>query len=101
MDWITHGACRDNPTEYWFPPLERASHTWPGTKIAKEICSECPVWEECREYAYHNEPHGTWAGETAEERVVRRLQNGLKILPGGKFGKKIGKKKSGRSRPSS
>jgi WhiB family redox-sensing transcriptional regulator len=96
MDWMTQSLCRNNPPDYWFPPLDCPSANWPGTKVARQICSECPVIEECREYAYDNEPHGTWAGETAEERVARRIEAGLKALPGAKYGVKLGRSQSHR-----
>ena len=38
----------------------------------RRICSECPILEECREYAIPNESHGFWGGLTMIERARLR-----------------------------
>jgi WhiB family redox-sensing transcriptional regulator len=44
-------------------------------RLAKSICSSCPVRQECLEYALSiPEPHGIWGGmnESERRRLVQR-----------------------------
>lgn len=60
-DWMEHAACRDYPTEWWFPE----NHSRPPTlKQAKMICMRCPVRQDCEDYANTNEiAIGMWGGK--------------------------------------
>jgi WhiB family transcriptional regulator, redox-sensing transcriptional regulator len=40
-----------------------------ATKVAKRLCQECPILQECFTYAIEsNQRHGIWAGTTPSER---------------------------------
>ena len=64
-----HGdpICRTSDPDMWFPETgEGNSHS---IKIAKAFCAECPLLNECRNYAIAaKEPHGIWGGMDAMQR---------------------------------
>ena len=69
-EWQYQGACRDMDTEIFFHPEgERGGTRRRRALAAKAISAECPVLEQCREYALAaHEPYGVWGGMTEEER---------------------------------
>lgn len=62
-DWISDGLCGQMDPEMWF----RAEHAR-ATKRAKKICMECPVREQCLEWASKHEEEGVWGGVSKSER---------------------------------
>ncbi|MEM7340922.1 MAG: WhiB family transcriptional regulator [Actinomycetota bacterium] len=71
IDWQNRAACRGPNQAIFFPPpqSERRSDKRRRERRAKEICAECPVVSECREYAIGvREQHGIWGGLTEVER---------------------------------
>lgn len=60
--------CEKNPTA-WFPedipdPDQRRA----VTRLAKAICQQCPLIEQCFTYAISNgERHGIWGGVEAKD----------------------------------
>jgi hypothetical protein len=81
--WLK-GACRGQPTNWWFPlpkkvKLEHPDDTYSPEK-AKRICiDDCPVRELCLEWALDRNEPGIWGGMTQRERRAfkkrRRLHN--------------------------
>ncbi len=69
-EWQYQGACRDLDTEQFFHPEgERGGNRRRRDEAAKAICAQCPVIDQCREYALASqEPFGVWGGLTQEER---------------------------------
>ena len=70
-DFFEDAACRTADTSVFFP----TSETEAGP--AKAICAQCPVREQCLEYALEVRPSdGVWGGMTPIERhrAVRRRQ---------------------------
>jgi WhiB family transcriptional regulator, redox-sensing transcriptional regulator len=66
-DWMPEGKCRDMAPSIFFPSDGL------GVQEAQRICAQCPVTEECLEYALVNRiDHGVWGGRSERER--RRLQ---------------------------
>jgi WhiB family redox-sensing transcriptional regulator len=66
-EWMPQGKCRDLAPDIFFPSDGL------GVQVAQRICEECPVTEECLEYALVNRiDHGVWGGRSERER--RRLQ---------------------------
>jgi WhiB family redox-sensing transcriptional regulator len=67
ITWMRQGKCRDYPTEMFYP-TQGADYV-----TAERICWQCPVREECLEYALDNNiTYGIWGGES--ERSRRRLR---------------------------
>lgn len=65
-NWMATGNCNNHPPAVFFPS------DGVGVEIAKEICSSCPVKEQCLEYALTNRvDHGVWGGTS--ERQRRRI----------------------------
>lgn len=65
-DWQKAGACHGKGTDLWFPPRGT-----PTAKIleAKRICSDCPIKQQCLDYAlWHGDRAGIWGGKTEKER---------------------------------
>lgn len=74
--WVEDAACRSSGelTVYFFPPYgeEKAEAKARRENIAKSICRQCIVREQCLSYAVSNrEKEGIWGGLTPEE--VRTL----------------------------
>ena len=66
--WMKRAHCVGEPPGVFFPS------DGVGVLHAQKICAECPVADECLEYALaHHISHGVWGG--ASERQRRRLQN--------------------------
>lgn len=59
-----HGAlCAQTDSELFFP--ERGNQN----RAAKAVCAQCPVSDECLDYALaHGESYGIWGGTTERER---------------------------------
>lgn len=72
--WMDHGACKGKNQAIFFPQRqrgERAARTTTVDEIAKDICSSCPVIDECLNWALTRpEMTGTWGGMTDIERRV-------------------------------
>lgn len=65
--WMRKAACAGRDSSLFFPG--QGDQTLP----AKLVCAECPVKQECLEYAFvTNERHGIWGGTSERER--RRLR---------------------------
>lgn len=71
--WQHRGACRGPHSTVFFPPpqFERKQERAAREQRAKEICTDCPVVQDCLDYALSiREPHGVWGGLTEVERRV-------------------------------
>lgn len=73
--WREQALCAEVDPELFFPG--------PGAslrliRLAKQICSDCPVQRECLDYALkHNETFGVWGGTSYEDR--KKLKRGQEI----------------------
>lgn len=78
-EWMKLGACGRHPDpDLWFPepPFTNTA------KRAKKICNtECPVRDECREYAvtFPALLRGVWGGLTFREVRAARLARGIEV----------------------
>lgn len=68
--WQNRAACRGGSVGHWFPE----KHEGAGS-FAKRICADCPVKQECLDYALeHGIGHGTWGGLSPEDRQGLRRE---------------------------
>jgi WhiB family transcriptional regulator, redox-sensing transcriptional regulator len=62
-EWMADGACRDASPEVFFP------RDGAGVIAAQHICAQCPVTEQCLDYAIAlHIDHGIWGGNSERER---------------------------------
>lgn len=67
LGWRDEGACRGVDPNLFFPVRGES------TAAAKAVCRECPVRQECLEWALaNNETHGIWGGASERERKRMR-----------------------------
>lgn len=79
--WTETPACAGTNVEMWF--CEDNEPGYRELNLIKKICSECPVKQQCLEYALHHSVQGFWAGTTPKTRVVLRKQFGIVPIPVG------------------
>jgi WhiB family redox-sensing transcriptional regulator len=70
VDWQERAVCRGMDTATFYAREgQRAASLREHERRAKEICSGCPVIQECLDYALAaREPWGVWGGMTVDER---------------------------------
>ncbi|MCG7595711.1 WhiB family transcriptional regulator [Mycobacterium sp. PSTR-4-N] len=67
--WQWRGSCRDHPIEVFFPDDPHRAVVRHKERVAKAICRECPVLQQCRDHALRTpEQYGVWGAMTAIER---------------------------------
>jgi len=67
-DWQKHGSCREAPDAAIFFPSPGDTES---LRSAKTMCGQCPVIQECLEYALgNNERYGIWGGKSTRERLL-------------------------------
>lgn len=68
--WRFHARCTDFDVDTFFgPPTESHGVRIRRERMARRICSRCPVLESCRRFAAETgQPHGIWGGLTESER---------------------------------
>src|ERR1700709_2392962 len=67
--WMSAGNCRNYPPAVFFPS------DGVGVDRARKICTDCPVINQCLEYALDQRiEHGVWGGcsERERPRILRR-----------------------------
>jgi hypothetical protein len=83
--WRDQAACNGlaiglstAPTRYYtafFP--ERGQ----STKLAKDLCADCPVQPECLDYAIDNNVGaGIWAGMSQRQRKIEAKRRGVELV---------------------
>lgn len=75
VEWHA-AACKGIDTELFF--IEQASEAAAFQRRLRPICLNCPIYDDCLEYALENEFEGFWAGMTARQRKEwrgRRLRS--------------------------
>jgi len=79
-EWMQRGLCAQ-PDAYnsdlWFP-----ENTGPQGRIAKAVCRQCPVRDQCLDYAISNgEKYGIWAGTSERKRrdMIAKLRAAKRV----------------------
>ncbi|MDV6244882.1 WhiB family transcriptional regulator [Rhodococcus opacus] len=69
-EWQIHARCKNLDADIFFPPDgEGKGARIRRERIAKDICSACPVQRECRDHAIAvREPFGVWGGISETDR---------------------------------
>jgi len=71
--WRESARCR-GLSDIMYPE----NHNIRAVQLAKSICAECPVREQCLDYALrYNESHGIWGGMGERQRRAARYQRNL------------------------
>lgn len=72
--WIADAICSETDPEQFFPEKGGSS------ALAKLVCRNCPVIEQCREYAVNSpmEFDGIWGGTTVRQRRELRRKRGIR-----------------------
>lgn len=66
--WQSQGSCRSASDPAIFFPSPGDTE---ALRAAKAMCGECPVVQECLEYALgNNERYGIWGGKSTRERLL-------------------------------
>jgi WhiB family transcriptional regulator, redox-sensing transcriptional regulator len=66
--WRANAACRGMDTDLFYPE-GRGRALRLREQIAKQVCADCPVTRECRQFAtQYPERYGIWGGRTEGER---------------------------------
>lgn len=73
----TVSACKDHPTDWWYPLKGREAFA--TSKEAIAICKKCPVRIPCLRYALVHETHGIWGGLREGEREIERRRLGVQL----------------------
>lgn len=79
---FTNAACKGKPIEHFYETKVPQSHGermkfTERQRMTIELCSSCPVQEECLDYALKAEPYGIWGGTTESEREYLRVRLGI------------------------
>jgi WhiB family redox-sensing transcriptional regulator len=76
-DWRMLAACLDEDPELFFPTGTTLSAKMQAA-VAREVCTQCMVRDECRDWALDTrQDHGVWGGLDEFERssLLRRAHN--------------------------
>jgi WhiB family redox-sensing transcriptional regulator len=66
--WRVNAACQGMDTDLFYPE-GRGRALRLREQIAKQVCADCPVTRECRQFAAtYPERYGIWGGRTENER---------------------------------
>lgn len=74
--WMSEGNCRNYPPAMFFPS------DGVGVDRARKICLDCPVADQCLEYALEQRiEHGVWGGcsERERRRILKRRRQGVNV----------------------
>lgn len=68
--WTDEARCKGRSDLFFPAPSERGPDRLRREAVARELCGECPVRVDCKEYGREHLEHGIWGGETEIERAL-------------------------------
>ena len=73
LSWRQHASCANLDTNVFFP-VGLTGTAIEQTNLAKSVCNDCPVANQCLEFALRTlQDYGVWGGRTEDERrAIRR-----------------------------
>ena len=69
--WMKNALCQGESSLFFAPFAERPEARVRREAKAKEICADCAVQRDCRDYARDNRELGFWGGESEAERATK------------------------------
>lgn len=66
--WFENANCKGKTKVFFVAVSDTPSDKRLKERQAAQICAECSVISQCREYARRNGEHGFWGGESEEQR---------------------------------
>ena len=73
-EWYKDAKCKGLSVDLFFPLRKIPEST-------KRVCRECPVQEQCLEWALRHEEYGYRGGMTEGQRRIERKVRGIKFQP--------------------
>jgi len=75
-EWIGEAACKGMDPNLFFPEYISVRVRVKVDEAARKACADCPVLEQCADWAVKHEPHGFQGGLTEQQRAqLRRKLN--------------------------
>ena len=78
--WTDTPSCSTTDPDMWFAQDDKPS-AYPDIKLLQRVCAECPVRQQCFNYALTVNVEGYWAGTTPRVRERMRVKLGIKPEP--------------------
>ena len=66
--WSGRAECRGLSAIFFPPAAERPQARERREAQARQVCHNCAVMSDCRDFARRNREYGFWGGESEEER---------------------------------
>ena len=85
LEWFKQAACTNTDSKVFY------HNNIVDDLKAIGVCLDCPVMDECLEFAIKHEEHGVWGGTTERERNKIRLASLVNHLPYSHFRKHLPK----------
>lgn len=87
-EWLNDALCKGKHADLWFPPVFKEERTAPESKyydIAKGVCWNCPIREDCavlgEEERVGDQWVGVWGGWSPIDRKLGYRKPPTSVLP--------------------
>ena len=71
---FSDALCKEIGVEFFYPEEDVSF-----VSLAKKICSNCPVINECLQWGIEHEVHGIWGGTVPRTRQMMRRTMGITV----------------------